>query len=156
MVSDYYILVNTNDDNLRYNVYTYTKGTTEDCDYYFFVLIGKIINPTAYTKDEVGNFLTKYDLSISPELTDHFEKGLKIFFLEIDKIKKIYYLNLNGGDDLYTHLNKPFDKARFIEQYINQKKILKKLKNDTCISKKGKGIEPLTIPLLASYYVGLN
>ena len=55
-----------------------------------------------------------------------------------------------------NNLNKPFDKARFVEQYINQKKILKKLKNATCTSKKGKGIEPIAIPLLASYYVGLN
>ena len=56
-----------------------------------------------------------------------------------------------------NNLNKPFDKARFVEQYTNQKKLWKKLKN-TSISKKGngKGIEPLTIPLLASYYVGLK
>jgi hypothetical protein len=55
-----------------------------------------------------------------------------------------------------NNLNKPFDKARFVEKYTNQKKLWKKLKNTTNISKKGKGIEPITIPLLASYYVGLN
>lgn len=55
-----------------------------------------------------------------------------------------------------NNLNKPFDKARFVEQYTNQKKLWKKLKNTTSISKKGKGIEPISIPLLASYYVGLN
>ena len=54
-----------------------------------------------------------------------------------------------------NNLNKPFDKARFVEQYTNQKKLWKKLKN-TRISKKGKGIEPISIPLLASYYVGLK
>jgi hypothetical protein len=55
-----------------------------------------------------------------------------------------------------NNLNKPFDKARFVEKYTNQKKLWKKLKNTTNISKNGKGIEPITIPLLASYYVGLN
>jgi len=55
-----------------------------------------------------------------------------------------------------NNLNKPFDKARFVEQYTNQKKLWKKLKNTTNISTKGKGIEPISIPLLASYYVGLN
>ena len=124
MINDYYILVNTNDDNLRFNVYTYTKGNTEQGDYYFFVLIGKIINPTAYTKDELSNFLTKHKISLSLELTDHLEKGLKIFFLEIDNIKKMYYLNLNGNDELYINLSKPFDKTDYqkfdLESYRKQ------------------------------------
>jgi len=107
MINDYYILVKTGD------VYTYTKGSTEQGDYYFFVLIGKIINPSVYKKEEITNFLTKNNLTISSQLMTYFETALKIFFLEIDKIKKIYYLDLDGNDDLYTYLNKPFDKTDY-------------------------------------------
>lgn len=50
-------------------------------------------------------------------------------------IKKIY------------NLNKPFDEKRFIEQYVNQKKLKEKFTLDSI---------PQSLPKLASYFIGLN
>lgn len=50
-------------------------------------------------------------------------------------IKKIY------------NLNKPFDEKRFIEQYVNQKKLKEKFTF---------GSIPQSLPKLASYFIGLN
>jgi len=83
-----------------------------DCDYYFLVLIGKIINPLPYKKEEIDNFMNKYNLKLSSDFVNYLENSLKIFGLEMDKIKRIYYLNL--GKDLNSsdsnNLLKPFDK----------------------------------------------
>lgn len=46
-----------------------------------------------------------------------------------------------------NNLNKPFDEQRFMEQYINQKKLSKKFSLDSL---------PLELPTLTSYYVGIN
>ena len=135
MHNNYYILLNTNNKDLELNAYCYTKDSTDDCDYYFFVLLGKIINPTAYKKEDLDAFSSKYNLTLSTELSSHFEQGLKVFFLEIDNIKKIYYLNLNGSDNLYTHLQKTFDKKDFQKFDLeNYRKPLKDFWDKTIIN----------------------
>jgi len=108
--NDYYILLNTSDKKLELNVYAYTKGNAMDCDYYFLVLIGKIINPLPYKKEEISNFVNKYNLNLSPTFINYLENSLKIFGLQMDKNKKIYYLNLNFEDTSTTTLQKQFDK----------------------------------------------
>ena len=50
-------------------------------------------------------------------------------------IKKIY------------NLNEPFDEDRFVEQYINQHKIKNKFNLKSI---------PKGLPILTSYYIGLN
>jgi hypothetical protein len=45
------------------------------------------------------------------------------------------------------NLNKPFDEKKFIEQYQNQEKLKKKLNFNNIHQ---------NIPMLASYYVGIN
>jgi hypothetical protein len=107
---NYYILLNTNNKKLELNVYTNTKGNSMDCDYYFLVLIGKIVNSLPYKKEEIVNFATKYNLKLSSSFIYYLENSLKIFGLEMDKIKKIYYLNLNGDVNLLKNLEKTFNK----------------------------------------------
>ena len=109
LCKDYYILLNTSNKKIELNAYAYTKGTTKECEYYFLVLIGKIINPLPYKKEEIDNFINKYNLSLSPNLVEYFQNSLKIFGLETDKIRKIYYLNLNCDNNNFS-LQKPFDK----------------------------------------------
>jgi len=110
--NDYYILLNTNNKNLELNVYAYTKGNAMGCNYYFLVLIGKIINALPYKKEEIINFTNKYNLNLSSDFINYLENSLKIFGLEMDKIKRIYYLNLKDELDSLEHnsLLKPFDK----------------------------------------------
>ena len=91
------------------NVYTYTKSRALNCDYYFLVLIGKLVNPLPYKKNEIMNFVTKHNLNLSSNFTNYLENSLKIFGLEMDKIKRIYYLNLFDLP-VVSNLNKPFDK----------------------------------------------
>ena len=139
--NDYYILLNTSNEELRYNVYVYNKNYSKEADtnYIFLVLIGKIINPTPYKKEDVVTFENKYNLKLTDQLKTHFEHSLKIFGLEIDNKKKIYYLNLKGNDDLYTNLDKVFnnDNDSFsLENYrkplqiLWEKSILEELNED--------------------------
>ena len=112
LCNDYYVLINSANKKLELNVYAYTKGHVNDCEYYFLVFIGKIINPLPYKKEEITNFMTKYNLNLSENFINYLENSVKIFGLEMDKIKRIYYLNLNDELDPTVHnsLLKPFNK----------------------------------------------
>ena len=158
---DYYILLNTNDEKLQNNVYAYHKtySKEKDTNYIFLVLIGKIINPTPYKQEQVLQFETKYNLKLSSEIKTYLQQTLKIFGLEIDKKKQIYYVNLNGTDDLYTNLHKTFNINEFsniksfsfdLENYrkplqnIWEKSILEEL-NETDLNKHNKIMKELKI-----------
>ena len=156
-----YILLNTNDEKLQNNVYAYHKtySKEKDTNYIFLVLIGKIINPTPYKQEQVLQFETKYNLKLSSEIKTYLQQTLKIFGLEIDKKKQIYYVNLNGTDDLYTNLHKTFNINEFsniksfsfdLENYrkplqnIWEKSILEEL-NETDLNKHNKIMKELKI-----------
>jgi len=106
----YYILVNTDDDILRYNVYTINKNTCKETnsEYLFFVLIGKIINPVPYKLENVNEFELKYNLKLSSDVKKVLSSQIKTLILNLgeDNKQKIFYLNLNGNADLYKHLDK--------------------------------------------------
>jgi len=97
----YYILVNTDDDNLRYNVYSLTKNTCKDtkCEYLFFVLLGKIVNPVPYLESEVEDFENKYNLKLDENIKSYLTTQAKTIVLKIDNIQKIFYFNLNSGEE---------------------------------------------------------
>ena len=92
---NYYILVNTDDDNLRYNIYSINKNTCKETksDYLFFVLIGKLINPSPYLLSEVDEFESKYDLKLSEKIKTHLTTQIKPIILNIDGKQKIFYFN---------------------------------------------------------------
>jgi hypothetical protein len=108
--NNYYILLNTSNEKLELNVYAYTKGNAMNSDYYFLVLIGKLISPLPYKNEEVNSFITKYNLNLSPIFIDYLQNSFKIFGLEMDKIKKIYYLNLHNESSSMDSLRQQFDK----------------------------------------------
>jgi len=105
----YYILLNTENNELKYNVYTINKNhcTTTGTDYLFFVLIGKIINPAPYTMNEVNEFESKHNLKLDEKMKDHLTKSVKILTLKTEEGQKIFYINLLGEN---KHLSKPFNR----------------------------------------------
>ena len=108
-LDDYYILLNTEDNELQYNIYTMNKNhcNTTDTDYLFFVFIGKIINPAPYTIDEVNQFENRHNLKLSEKIKEYLTKSVKVVTLNMDGYKKIFYLNLLGKNE---NLSKSFDK----------------------------------------------
>jgi hypothetical protein len=107
----YYILLNTDDNTLKYNVYVLNKNE----DYLFFVLIGKIISPVSHSLEEVCNFEQKYNLKLNDRIKEFLTTQMKIITLNIDGKQKIFHLNLSGNPELYKYLNKPFNKK--VESY---------------------------------------
>jgi site-specific DNA-adenine methylase len=94
------------------------------------------------------------------------EIAYEIFLNSLDILEKQNNIEIKGYCEpfcgmmgVYQHIHDIFDnKIKYKAGDLNESVILlwKKLKNTTNISTKGKGIEPISIPLLASYYVGLN
>jgi hypothetical protein len=74
------------------------------------VYIGHIFNPKSYKESEIARFEQKNNLKLSDKLVSHLLNNNKFFGLDIEGNKKLYYLNLNGKDNLYKYLSKPFDK----------------------------------------------
>jgi hypothetical protein len=106
----YYILLNTDDNELKYNVYIINKNICKEtnADYLFFVLIGKIVSPVSYSLEELCSFEQKYNLKLNEQIKEFMSTQAKILTLNIDGKQKIFHLNLNGNPELYTHLSKPF------------------------------------------------
>lgn len=112
-VKDYYILLNTNNKKVELNVYAHTRGSTENGDYIFMVLIGKIINPKPYSLEEVNNFKTNYNLKLSDNLTNYLTLAPKIFGLTVEDKNRLYTINLNGNSNLYENLQIKFNRKDF-------------------------------------------
>jgi len=105
----YYILLNTENNEVIYNVYTLNKNhcTVTNADYLFFVFIGKIINPAPYTMEEVNAFESKHNLSLSERIKKYLTESFKVLTLKMDGAQKIFYINLLGDNE---YLSKPFNK----------------------------------------------
>jgi len=108
-LEQYYILLNTEDNELKYNVYTINKNhcKTTNTDYLFFVFIGKIINPSPYTIEEVNEFESKYNLKLDEKIKNHLTNSIKILTLKVENTQKIFYVNLLGKN---KYLSEPFNK----------------------------------------------
>jgi hypothetical protein len=87
-----------------------SNKSPEGIHYIFMVFIGKIFNPKPYKESEIISFEQTHNLKLSEKLKSHLLHNNKFFGLDIEGNKKIYHLNLNGKDNLYTYLHKPFDK----------------------------------------------
>ena len=114
--NQYYILINTEDNDIKFNVYTMNKNHCKDTntDYLFFVLLGKIINPSPYTLEEINLFEQKYELKLNDEIKNYLTNTPKILTLTIEKAMKIFNINLNEPNllisDLYSNLKNKFNK----------------------------------------------
>jgi hypothetical protein len=106
----YYILLNTDNNELKYNVYIINKNHCKEtnADYLFFVLIGKIVSPVSYSLEELCSFEQKYNLKLNEQIKQFITTQMRVLTLNIDGKQKIFHLNLNGNPELYTHLSKPF------------------------------------------------
>ena len=96
--NDFYILVNTENENIQYNVYAMAKEKsvhTPDIEYCCFVFIGKLINPAPYTKEEIELFEKINTLSLSSKVKEYLLVHPKIYYLYLTK--KIYFINLFGN-----------------------------------------------------------
>lgn len=107
----YYILLNTDNDAFKYNVYIINKNHCKEtnADYLFFVLIGKIVSPVSYSLEELCSFEQKYNLKLNDQIKGFMSTQARILTLNIDGKQKIFHLNLNGNPELYTYLSKPFN-----------------------------------------------
>jgi len=109
--NDYYIVLNAEDKSKIGNVYASNSNKSPDgVNYIFMVFIGHIFNPKPYKESEIAGFEQKHNLKLSDKLVSHLLNHNKFFGLDIEGNKKIYHLNLNGKDNLYKYLSKPFDK----------------------------------------------
>lgn len=106
--NDFYILINTENENLKYSVYAVAEATSihTPVKYCCFVFIGKIINPTPYTKDEVEIFEKFNNLNLSNKLKDYLTTKPKVYFAPVTK--KLYFINLFGN---FPNLSKKFSKT---------------------------------------------
>ena len=106
--NDFYILTNTENENLKYNVYAVSEATSvhTPVKYCCFVFIGKIINPAPYTKDEVEIFEKLNNLNLSSKMKDYLTTKPKVYFSKITN--KLYFVNLFGK---FTNLNKKFSRT---------------------------------------------
>ena len=109
--NDYFILLNTDNEKLKYNVYAFTKGTNKESDYVFMVLIGKIINFNPYLLDDIENFDTKYNLNLTKKFKNYLENNNKVLGLTIENKNRLFYLNLMGDDILYKSLSKKYTRG---------------------------------------------
>ena len=130
----YYILINTENDEVVYNVYTINENHCKetDADYLFFVFIGKVINPSPYTMEEVDAFESKHSLNLSEKIKKYLTESVKVLTLKMDGAQKIFYIDLLGDNE---YLSKPFTKeikeSYDLEQY---RKPLLKLWQSTIIN----------------------
>jgi hypothetical protein len=96
--NNFYILVNTENENIQYNIYAMAKEKsvhTSGMEYCCFVFIGKLINPAPYTKDEIELFEKINTLSLSSKMKEYLLIHPKIYYLHLTK--KIYFINLFGN-----------------------------------------------------------
>jgi len=93
--NDYYILVNTKDESLKYNVYATTKDKTKSgIEYYCLAFIGKIVNPAPYIADEIDLFEQINNIKLSEKLKTHLTKNPKICGINNENIRKLFYVNI--------------------------------------------------------------
>ena len=96
--NDFYILVNTENEDIKYGVYAIAKEKsvhTIGMEYCCFVFIGKIINPTPYTKEEIELFEKFNTVSLSTKVKEYLLNHPKIYYLYLTK--KLYFINLLGN-----------------------------------------------------------
>jgi hypothetical protein len=106
--NDFYILINTENEDIKYGVYSIAKEKSLHAlgvEYCCFVFIGKIINPTPYTKNEIELFEKFNTLSLSSKLKEYLLNHPKIYYLNLTK--KLYFINLFGS---FPKLSIKFDK----------------------------------------------
>jgi len=101
--NDFYILINTENENLKYSVYAVAEASSihTPVKYCCFVFIGKIINPAPYTKDEVEIFEKLNNLKTGltiPNITKQILEELEIPIPTIEKQKELVeYLEFNDN-----------------------------------------------------------
>lgn len=95
--NDFYILTNTDNENLKYNVYAVTEATSvhSPVKYCCFVFIGKVINPAPYTRDQVEIFEKLNNLSLSVKVKEYLTAKPKVYYSKITN--KLYFINLFGN-----------------------------------------------------------
>jgi hypothetical protein len=116
----YYILLNTENNDLKYNVYTINKNhcNKTNTDYLFFVFIGKIINPAPYTLEEINEFESKHNLKLTDKIKEHLKKSIKLITLKTEGVQKLFYINLLGDNkNLGKSFNKVINESYDLEHY---------------------------------------
>ena len=105
--NDFYILINTENEDLKYNVYATTEAQSDHLNvkYCCLMFIGKIINPTPYKNDEVELFEKLNNFQLSVKCKEYLLNNPKIYHSNITN--KIYFINLFGN---FPDLGKKFDR----------------------------------------------
>jgi hypothetical protein len=107
---DFYILVNTINQQEKFNVYAYTSEKSNhipDCYYQCLVFIGKIINPAPYKLEDIEIFEKTNDLCFDEKFKNFLTTQPKICGLNNETGKRIFYINLFGNN---PKLNKKFSR----------------------------------------------
>ena len=92
--NDFYILVNTENEDIKYSVYAIAKEKsfhTIGVEYCCFVFIGKIINPSPYSMEELEIFEKFNNFTLSSKVKEYLSTHPKIYYFNLTK--KILYYN---------------------------------------------------------------
>jgi hypothetical protein len=118
--NDFYILVNTLDEKLKYNVYAYAKDKSNhelDCNYQCLVFIGKIVNVSPYKIEDVEIYEKMNNLRLCDKFKNFLTTKPKIFGINNDNNRKLFYINLfndsNNIKNKFTRSEDKFDLEEF-------------------------------------------